>query len=106
MGGVKIMKRMRLIGETFDTNVAKERYGGTGRTLGGYLAKTVNGVDLPLDDPYGEIHLISLAPFADEDPNRFLMFTFIESREDGSGLDERVYEDAVMLKEYNLLPPE
>lgn len=96
------MKRVRLIAETFATNVAKERYGGEGRTLGGYLAKTVNGTDLPLDDPYGEIHLISLAPFANEDPNRFLMFTFIESREDDDEFDDLDHGDAVVLKEYDL----
>jgi hypothetical protein len=95
------MKRVRLIGETFAHNVAKERYGGKGRTLGGYLAKTVNGIDLPLDDPYGAWHTVSLAPFAGEDPNRWLMFTFITSDD---GFDDLDHGNAVVLKEYDLPP--
>ncbi|MBO0884792.1 MAG: hypothetical protein J2P17_31565, partial [Mycobacterium sp.] len=92
------MKRVRLIGETFATNRAKERWGGEGCTLGGYFAKTTNGIDLPLDDPYGAWHTISLAPFADEDPNRFLLFTFITSED---GFDDLDHGNAVVLAEYD-----
>ena len=95
------MKRVRLIGETFATNVAKERYGGRGCTLGSYLADTVNGVDLRLDDPYGVWHMISLAPFVGEDSARFLMFTFIES---DKGFDHLDHGNAVVLAEYDLPP--
>jgi hypothetical protein len=47
------MKRVRLLGETFATNVVKERWGDGGRTLGSYLTEAANGVDLNLDDPWG-----------------------------------------------------
>jgi hypothetical protein len=95
------MKRVRLIGETFAANVAKARYGGEGHTLGSYLAETVNGVDLPLEDPYDVMHTISVAPFAGEDPNRFLLFTFITSDDGFDDLDHNG-GNAVVLKEYDL----
>jgi hypothetical protein len=96
------LRRVRITGETFAFNVAKERYGGEGRTLGSFLAETVNGVDLLLEDPYGGMHMVSLAPFAGEDPDRFLMFTFRTSREDDEFDPD--YSDAVVLKEYELPP--
>jgi hypothetical protein len=96
------MKRERITGELFDFDVAKKRYGGSGRTLGSFLADTVNGVDLPLDGPDGNIHMVSLAPFAGEDPDHFLLFTFIESREDEPFDDED--NNAVVLTEYDLPP--
>lgn len=97
------MTRVRLIGETFATNVVKERWGEGGRTLGSYRADAPNGVDLPLDDPWGEWHTISLAPFADQDPDRWLVFVWVELRDGGNfpphpGLDR----GAVILKEYDL----
>jgi hypothetical protein len=96
------VRRMRITGELFDFDVAKERYGGSGRTLGSFLADTVNGVDLLLDGPDDVWHTVSLAPFAEEDPNRFLLFTFITSREDDDFDDED--SNAVVLKEYELPP--
>jgi hypothetical protein len=97
------MKRVRLIGETFATNVVKERWGGVGRTLGSYLADAANGVDLRLDDPFGDWHTISLAPFAAEDPNRWLQFTFVVSRDDDDfDHDPALNRGAVVLKEYDL----
>jgi hypothetical protein len=99
------MKRVRLLGETFATNVVKERWGDGGRTLGSYLTEAANGVDLNLDDPWGAWHIVSLAPFADEDPNRFLVFTFVVSREDegfSPDPDPALDGGAVILKEYDL----
>jgi hypothetical protein len=97
------MKRVRLIGETFATNVVKERWGGEGRTLGSYLADAASGVDLRLDDPYGSWHTISLAPFAAEDPNRWLRLTFVVSRDDDDfDHDPALDRGAVVLKEYEL----
>jgi hypothetical protein len=96
------MKRVRITGETSALNVVKDRYGGEGRTLGSYLAETANGVDLTFGDPFGGKHVVSLAPFAGEDPNRFLMFRVVVSREDDE-FDED-YSDAVVLKEYDLPP--
>jgi hypothetical protein len=96
------MKRVRITGETSALNVVKDRYGGEGRTLGSYLAETTNGVDLTFGDPFGGKHVVSLAPFAEEDPNRFLMFRVVVSREDDE-FDED-YSDTVVLKEYDLPP--
>lgn len=96
------MKRVRITGETSALNVVKDRYGGEGRTLGSYLAETANGVDLTFGDPFGGKHVISLAPFVGEDPNRFLMFRVVVSREDDE-FDED-YSDTVVLKEYDLPP--
>lgn len=100
------MKRERIIGEIFDYDVVKKRYsayGGEGTTLREYRAKTVNGVDLPLDSPNGATHMVSLAPFADEDPNHFLMFTFIESR-DETGFGDLDHGNAVVLAEHDYVP--
>jgi hypothetical protein len=55
-------------------------------------------------DPYGETQTISLAPFAGEDPNHFLMFTFIELREDRENFDHIDHGNAVVLKDYELPP--
>jgi hypothetical protein len=82
--------------------VVKDRYGGEGRTLGSYLAESVNGVDLTFGDPFGGRHVVSLAPSAGEDPNRFLMFRVVVSREDDE-FDED-YSDAVVLKEMTCRP--
>jgi hypothetical protein len=97
------MKRVRLIGEVFATNVAQQRWGGEGQTLGDCLTKTVNGL-LPVGDPYGETHMVSLAPFTGEDPNHFLMFSFIELREDRENFDHLDHGNAVVLKDYELPP--
>jgi hypothetical protein len=37
---------------------------------------------VPVGDPYGEAHMVSLAPFDGADPNHFLMFRFIELKEE------------------------
>jgi hypothetical protein len=97
------LKRVRLIGETSSTNVAKARWGGEGCTLGSYRADAVNGVDLRLDDPWGEWHTISLAPFADEDPGRWLAFSWVETRDGGDFPPEpALARGAVILKEFEL----
>jgi hypothetical protein len=96
------MKRVRLIGETFATNVAKERYGGEGCTLGGYLAEAANGVELNLDDPWGAWHTVSLEPFAGQDPESWLVFTWIESNNGGFGDDAPAPDGhKVILKEFD-----
>jgi hypothetical protein len=95
------MKRERITAKLFDFDFVKERYGGNGRTLSSFLAETTNGIDLPLDCPDGDIRMVSLAPFAGENPDHFLVFTFIESRDDEPFDDE--YDDAVALGEYDLL---
>ena len=94
------MRKVRITGETSALHVAADRYGGEGRTLGSYFAETINGVDLPFGDPFGGKHILSLAPFAEEDPNRFLMFTVSVSNEDEDLAP--IYSDAVILKEYEL----
>jgi hypothetical protein len=99
------VKRVRLIGETSTVNVAKERWGSEGCTLGSCLADAVNGVDYCLQDPFGYQHVVSLAPFAAQDPNRFLLFTFIVSRDDEDfDHDPALDRNAVVLKEYDLPP--
>lgn len=96
------MKRERITAKLYDHNYVKERYGGEGRTLGSFLAETTNGIDLPLECADGRIRMVSLAPFAGENPDHFLVFTFIESRED-EPFDED-YENRVVLGEYDLYP--
>jgi hypothetical protein len=93
------MRNVRITGETSALNVVKDRYGGKGRTLGSYLTEAVNG-ELPYDDPFGGKHVISLAPFAGEDPNLFLRIRFVVSREDDEFDPD--YSDAVVLKEFEL----
>jgi hypothetical protein len=95
------MRKARITGETSALNVVADRYGGKGRTLGSYFAEA-NGVDLTFGDPFGGKHIISLAPFAGEDPNRFLVLTVVVSHEDEDLAP--IYSDAVVLKEYDLPP--
>jgi hypothetical protein len=97
------LKRVRIIGETFTTDAAKEGWGVEGRTLGSYLAEAANGVDLLLDDPYGLWHTVSLAPFAAEDPDRWMLFYFLTSRDDGGFRSHPALDrGAVVLLEYDL----
>lgn len=102
------MKRERITAKLYDYNFVKERLGGDGRTLGSFLAETTNGIDLPLECADGNIRTVSLAPFAGENPDHFLVFTFIESRDD-EPFDED-YDNRVVLGEYDLRadrePPE
>jgi hypothetical protein len=96
------LKRVRLIGETSATNVAKARWGGEGCTLGSYRADAANGVDLRYDDPWGGWHTISLTPFADQDPDRWLLFFCVESRDDGTFPPEPALDrGAAILKEFD-----
>jgi hypothetical protein len=97
------MKRVQLVGEVFPANVAQQRWGGEGQTLGGCLALAVDGV-VSVGDPYGETHMISLAPFAREDSNHFLMFSFIELREDRENFGHIDHGNGVALKDYELPP--
>jgi hypothetical protein len=97
------LKRVRIIGETFATDVAKEGWGVEGRTLGSYLAEAANGVDLLLEDAYGLCHAVSLAPFAAENPDRWMLFTFVTTRDDGDFPPEPALDrGAVVLLEYDL----
>jgi hypothetical protein len=96
-----MVRKARITGETSVRNVVAERYGGKGRTLGSYLAEA-NGFDLSFGDSYGGKHIISLAPFAGEDPDRFLMLTVVVAHE-GKDLAP-VHGDTVVLKEYDLPP--
>jgi hypothetical protein len=96
------MRKVRITGETSALNVVADRYGGKGRTLGSYIAETTNGVDLTFGDPFGGKHIVSLAPFAGEDPNRFLMLRVVVSHENEDFAP--IYSDAVVLKEYDLPP--
>jgi hypothetical protein len=95
------MKRVRIVGEVFATNVERERWGGEGQTLGEALAEAVDGV-LSVGDPYGRKHTISLAPFAGEDPNHFLTIRFLtlRDRENFDGFD---IGNGVVLKDYETL---
>lgn len=95
------MRKARIIGETSDRNLVAERYGGKGRTLGSYLAEA-DGFDLSFSDLYGGKHIISLAPFAGEDSDRFLMLRVVVAHE-GKDLAP-VSGDTVVLKEYDLPP--
>jgi hypothetical protein len=76
---------------------------GEGQTLGDCLALAENGL-VPVGDPYGEAHMISLAPFAGQDPNHFLLFKFIELREDRENFDHIHHGNGVVLKDYELPP--
>ena len=58
------MAQQQITGELFDYDWQKRRYGSNGDTLGSLIAETVNGTDLPLDTPQGDVRMISLAPFA------------------------------------------
>jgi hypothetical protein len=95
------MRRVRIVGEVFATNVERERWGGEGQTLGDALAQAVNGV-LSVGDPYGRKHTISLEPFAGEDPNHFLTIRFLtlRDRENFDGFD---IGNGVVLKDYEVL---
>jgi hypothetical protein len=93
------MKRVRILGETSSVDVVKERWGREGRTLASYVAEVVDGFDYRIDDPFGAQHVVSLAPFVGEDPNRFLLIQFVVSR-DNEPFRHR--PDAVLLKEYEL----
>jgi hypothetical protein len=95
------MRKARITGETSALNVVADRYGGKGRTLGSYLAEA-DGFDLTFGDSFGGKHVISLAPFAGEDPDRFLVLTVVVSHE-GKDLAP-VCGDTVVLKEYDLPP--
>src|SRR5262249_30081715 len=97
----KMTRKARIIGETSSLN-GLARFGGEAPTLGSYLAEAVNGVDLPFSDPFGGKHVVSLAPFAGEDPNRYLMLRVAVAQEDKDFPPD--YSDAVVLKEYELPP--
>jgi hypothetical protein len=92
------MARQQITGELFDYNYVQRRYGGTGRTLGSFLAEATNGV-LELETPEDDVRPVSLAPFADGNPDHFLVFTFIES---DHGFDDCDHGNAVVLDEYEL----
>jgi len=95
------MARQQITGELFDYDWKKQRYGGKGRTLGSFLAETTDGV-LALETPQDDaIQRVSLAPFADKNPDHFLVFTFIES---DNGFDDLDHGNAVVLAEYELPP--
>lgn len=103
MIGGTFLKRVRIIGETSATDAAKEKWGVEGRTLGSYLAEAVNGVDLLLEDAYGLWQTVSLAPFAAEDPARWMLFHCLTSREDGGFRPHPALDrGAVVLLEYDL----
>jgi hypothetical protein len=98
----RAMKRVRIIGELSATDVLKERWGSNeGRTLGEWLALAVNGL-VPVDDPYCEVRMVSLAPFDGADPNHYLLFKFITLREDCENFDHIDIGDAVALKDYEV----
>lgn len=93
------MARQQITGELFDYDWKKQRYGGTGRTLGSFLAEATNGI-LALDTPPDDsIRMIDLAPFANEDPDHFLVFTFIISK---NGFANVEYGNAIVLDEYEV----
>lgn len=78
-----------------------EGFGSQARTLGSYLAEA-NGLDLSFDDPFGGKHVVSLAPFNGEHPDRYLVLKFAVAQE---GRDFAAdCSDAVVLKEYGLPP--
>jgi hypothetical protein len=93
-------RKARILGETSSLN-ALERFGSEARTLGSYLAEA-NGLDLPFDDPFGGNHVVSLAPFAGEHPDRYLVLKVAVAQEDRDFAAD--YSDAVVLKEYELPP--
>jgi hypothetical protein len=82
----------------FDYNYVQQRYGGTGRTLGSFLAEAINGV-LELETPESDVRPVSLAPFTEGNPDHFLVFRFIES---DHGFDDIDYGNGVVLDEYEL----
>jgi hypothetical protein len=90
-----------MIGEVFATNVVQERWGGEGGILGDWLALAENGL-VPVDDPYGDVHMVSLAPFDGADPNHYLLLSFIELREDRENFDHIDHGNAVVLKDYEI----
>jgi hypothetical protein len=92
------MKRVRILGETSDVDVVKERWGGEGETLGSCLADA-DRFSYRIDDPFGAQHVVSLQPFAGENPNRFLLIKFVVSRDNEPFRDR---PGAVVLKEYDL----
>jgi hypothetical protein len=100
---MKRVKRVRIIGELSPVDVLKERWGSDqGRTLGQWRALAVNGL-VPVDDPYCEVRMVSLAPFDGADPDDYLLFKFITLREDRENFDHIDIGDAVTLKDYEVL---
>jgi hypothetical protein len=93
-------RKARITGEISGLN-ALERFGSEARTLGSYFDEAVDG-ELPFNDPFGGQHVVSLAPFAGEDPNRYLVLAVVVARE-GKNFIPRS-NDAVILKEYELPP--
>jgi hypothetical protein len=96
------MKYGRITGQLYDYDWKQKRYGSPGKTLGGFLAETTNGV-LELDTPWDDVRPVSLAPFADANHDHFLVFTFVESREDKPfDEDNERDRDATVLAEFEL----
>jgi hypothetical protein len=95
------MKRVRMMAEVYPTNMAQDRWGGEGQTLGDCLAVAKNGV-LAVGDPYGETHMVSLAPFDGADPNHFLMFRFVEFPEENDNFHILDHGNGVVLKDYKV----
>jgi hypothetical protein len=96
------MRRVRIIGELSPTDVLKERWGSSeGRTLGEWLALAVNGL-VPVDDPYCEVRMVSLAPFDGADPSHYLLFKFITLDEGNDNFDRIDVGDAVALMDYEV----
>jgi hypothetical protein len=99
----RAMKRVRIIGELSPIDVLKEQWGSSeGRTLGEWRALAVNGL-APVDDPYCEVRMVSLAPFDGANPNHYLLFKFITLREDRENFDHINIGDAVVLQDYEVL---
>jgi hypothetical protein len=99
----RAMKRVRIIGELSPTDVLKERWGSSeGRTLGEWLALAENGL-VPVDDPYCEVRMVSLAPLGGANPNHYLLFKFITLRADRENFDHLDIGDAVVLQDYEVL---
>jgi hypothetical protein len=96
------MKRVRIIGELSATDVLKERWGSSeGRTLGEWLASAVNGL-VPVNDPYCEKRMVSLAPLDGANPNHYLLFKFITLKEGYENFDHIDVGDAVALMDYEV----
>jgi hypothetical protein len=96
------MRRVRIVGELSPTDVLKERWGSSeGRTLAEWLASAVNGL-VPVDDPYCEVRMVSLAPFDGADPNHYLLFKFITLDEGNENFDRIDVGDAVALMDYEV----
>jgi hypothetical protein len=95
------LKKVRMVGEVYPTNVAQERWGGEGETLGDCLASAVDGM-ISVGDPYGEAQLVSLAPFAGDDPSHFLMFRFITLKDGYENFDHIDNGSGVVLKDYEV----